>query len=42
VTSGAVAWGYAAPDFLRAQRPDYFFASMDEIRRAATGTPSAG
>jgi phosphoglycolate phosphatase len=34
---GAVGWGYATIDFLRAQRPDYLFSSMDDIRQAITG-----
>jgi phosphoglycolate phosphatase len=31
---GAVSWGYATIDLLRAQQPDYLFSSMDDIRRA--------
>jgi phosphoglycolate phosphatase len=31
---GAVGWGYATIDFLRAQQPDYLFSSMEDIRRA--------
>jgi len=34
---GAVSWGYATTDFLRAQQPDYLFSSMDDIRRAIVG-----
>lgn len=34
---GAVSWGYATIDLLRAQEPDYLFSSMDEIRRAMVG-----
>jgi phosphoglycolate phosphatase len=30
----AVAWGYSAPEALRAQRPDRFFASVAEIATA--------
>lgn len=30
----AVAWGYATPEALLAQRPDRFFASIDEIGNA--------
>lgn len=36
VAAGAVDWGYATADLLRAQKPDYLFASMEEIRRAVT------
>ena len=36
LTVGAVGWGYATVDLLRAQRPDYLFLSMDEIRQAVT------
>ena len=36
LTVGAVGWGYATVDFLRAQQPDYLFLSMDEIRQAVT------
>jgi phosphoglycolate phosphatase len=34
---GAVSWGYATIDLLRAQQPDYLFSSMDDIRRAIVG-----
>jgi phosphoglycolate phosphatase len=34
VASGAVAWGYADPDFLRGRSPTLLFESMDEIARA--------
>jgi phosphoglycolate phosphatase len=34
LAAGAVSWGYATVDLLRAHRPDYLFASMDDIRRA--------
>jgi phosphoglycolate phosphatase len=37
LAAGAVGWGYATIDFLRAQRPDYLFSSMDDIRQAITG-----
>ena len=30
----AVAWGYSAPEALRALRPDRFFASVAEIATA--------
>ena len=34
---GAVSWGYATTDLLRAQQPDYLFSSMEEIRCAIVG-----
>jgi phosphoglycolate phosphatase len=34
---GAVGWGYATVDLLRAQAPDHLFLSMDDIRRAIAG-----
>jgi phosphoglycolate phosphatase len=34
---GAVSWGYATIDLLRAQQPDYLFSSMEDIRRAIVG-----
>jgi phosphoglycolate phosphatase len=37
LATGAVSWGYATVDFLRAQQPDYLFSSMDDIRRAIVG-----
>ena len=37
VAAGAVGWGYATVDLLRAQRPDHLFLSMDDIRAAITG-----
>jgi len=37
VAVGAVSWGYATIDLLRAQQPDYLFSSMDDIRRAIIG-----
>ena len=36
LTVGAVGWGYATVDLLRAQQPDYLFLSMDDIRQAVT------
>ncbi len=36
LAAGAVGWGYATVDLLRAQQPDYLFSSMDEIRQALT------
>jgi phosphoglycolate phosphatase len=40
LAAGAVDWGYATVDLLRAQQPDYLFTSMDEIRRAVTRASS--
>jgi phosphoglycolate phosphatase len=37
VASGAVAWGYAAPDLLRSRAPDLFFESVDDIVRVLAG-----
>ena len=37
LTAGAVSWGYATINLLRAHQPDYLFASMDDIRRAIVG-----
>jgi phosphoglycolate phosphatase len=37
LAAGAVSWGYATIDVLRAQQPDYLFSSMDDIRRAIVG-----
>jgi phosphoglycolate phosphatase len=34
---GAVSWGNATVDLLRAEQPDYLFSSMDDIRRAVVG-----
>jgi phosphoglycolate phosphatase len=36
LATGAVGWGYATVDLLRAQQPDYLFLSMDDIRQAVT------
>jgi phosphoglycolate phosphatase len=36
LAAGAVGWGYATVDILRAEQPDYLFSSMDEIRQALT------
>jgi phosphoglycolate phosphatase len=36
VSAGAVGWGYATVDRLRAEQPDYLFFSTDEIRQAVT------
>jgi phosphoglycolate phosphatase len=41
LAAGAVGWGYATVDLLRAQQPDYLFLSMDEIRQAVTPPSSA-
>jgi phosphoglycolate phosphatase len=37
LAAGAVSWGYATVELLRAHRPDYLFSSMDDIRRAIAG-----
>jgi phosphoglycolate phosphatase len=37
LAAGAVSWGYATVDLLRAKRPDHLFLSMDDIRAAITG-----
>jgi phosphoglycolate phosphatase len=37
LAAGAVSWGYATIELLRAQRPDYLFSSVDEIRQAIIG-----
>lgn len=34
IACGAVTWGYAAPEALRALRPDLVFERMDDIARA--------
>lgn len=36
IAFGAVAWGYANPDVLRAQSPEEFFSCVDEIARRLT------
>ena len=41
LAAGAVGWGYATVDLLRAEQPDYLFLSMDEIRAAVTRPSSA-
>jgi phosphoglycolate phosphatase len=33
ISCGAVTWGYAAPDALRARQPDLVFERMEDIRR---------
>jgi phosphoglycolate phosphatase len=37
LAAGAVGWGYATVELLRAQAPDHLFLSMDDIRRAIAG-----
>lgn len=37
IAAGAVAWGFATPEILRAHQPDHFFTSMQEIVHAVTG-----
>ena len=39
IACGAVCWGYAAPEALRAQKPDFVFERMEEIERAVAGSP---
>jgi phosphoglycolate phosphatase len=34
IACGAVTWGYAAPNALRAREPDFVFERMDDIPRA--------
>ncbi len=46
IASGAVAWGYASPDALKASRPSLFFQRMEDVRagvlaQAATPAPDA-
>lgn len=31
IACGSVAWGYAAPQALRAMRPDFMFERMEDI-----------
>ncbi|MFX9008195.1 hypothetical protein ABTN33_20145, partial [Acinetobacter baumannii] len=33
IACGSVAWGYAAPQALRAMQPDFMFERMDDIAR---------
>lgn len=33
IAAGAVAWGYATPDYLESQSPDIMFDSVGDIRR---------
>src|SRR5262249_110909 len=35
IASGAVAWGYATPDVLRARSPDFLFETADAIAALA-------
>lgn len=37
LVAGAVGWGYATVELLRAQAPDHLFLSMDDIQQAITG-----
>ena len=37
LAAGAVGWGYATIELLRAQQPDYLFSSVEEIRQAIIG-----
>lgn len=36
IAVGAVGWGYATVELLRAQRPDHLFLAMDDILHAVT------
>ena len=38
IAAGAVSWGYATAELLRAQQPDHLFDTMDQIRRTVTGS----
>jgi phosphoglycolate phosphatase len=33
IVAGAVAWGYATPDYLESQSPDIMFGNVSDIRR---------
>jgi phosphoglycolate phosphatase len=37
IACGAVTWGYAAPNALKALGPDLVFEQMDDIARALAG-----
>ena len=43
IACGSVAWGYAAPQALRAMQPDFMFEQMEDIAREllAAGAPIA-
>jgi len=41
VVAGAVSWGYATAELLRAQQPDHLFSSMDQIRQTVMELPVA-
>jgi len=40
IACAAVTWGYAAPDVLRAMRPDFLVERVDDITRIAARTPA--
>lgn len=42
IAAGAVAWGFATPEILRAHQPDYFFNSMQEIASTVTKNAPTG
>jgi phosphoglycolate phosphatase len=39
IACGAVCWGYAAPEALRAHKPDFVFERMEEIVGAVAASP---
>jgi phosphoglycolate phosphatase len=39
IACGAVCWGYAAPEALRAQQPDFVFERMEEIAGRLLASP---
>ncbi|HEY8566193.1 MAG TPA: HAD hydrolase-like protein [Beijerinckiaceae bacterium] len=41
VAAGAVAWGYATPEFLRSREPTIMFDSFEAIVAAVAGGPAA-
>ena len=40
ISCGSVAWGYAAPQALRAMKPDFMFERMEDIARDLLGSHS--
>lgn len=40
IACGAVTWGYAAPEMLRAMQPDVLFDAVEDISRIAARTPA--
>ncbi|MFO0618002.1 MAG: HAD hydrolase-like protein [Polyangiaceae bacterium] len=39
IAAGAVTWGYATGELLRAKRPNELFESLDDVRRLLLGAP---